>query len=433
MKWLLVGPPRVGKSTTLKRLLGQKVQCDSSSPSTDLAENPIEINLDLKDFCTKATVIPTTSRQNKWKHYSTRELAQIFLSRIKNMRNGSTANAVPGGVPDVDDPGIEIMAHISDLVDDPNFANIVEDVFEDSATVHITDTGGQPEFHEILPILLRGPALYLVFFSLAQKLDEQCPVSFLSSDVYSSYKYVSTYTNAEVLCRLLSHLYHLQYEADPRLSCVISQSLLLATHSDSPCESKRSFDEKIRSMINTKALISDSSESQHYETCFISLDNAKCDDKELENLQNHLIVKTSCAEPVSLPINWFVFHFLVRSKQKQVMKFSECEKLAQECQLNGKEVYEALDYIHHYLGTILFYNVENLNNTVICDPGVLLKAVSCLIVSSFHELKKVHLVGGEILEKDLNEIICEKKVHPDIKAKYIINLMKHFKDNGPVS
>ena len=323
-----------------------KVQCDSPSPSTVLAEKPIEINLDLSDFSTETTIVSTESRhksrQNKWRHYSTRELAQIFLSRIKNKANqnmindvhvpvpaednGSTTNAVPSGVPDDvsdDDPGIKIIAYISDLVDDPNFENIVKDVFEDSVTVHITDTGGQPEFHEILPILLRGPALYLVFFSLAQKLDEQCPVSFLSSDEYSSYKYVSTYTNAEVLCRLLSHLYHLQYEADPRLSCVISQSLLLATYADSPCESKRSFDERIRSMINTKALISDSSETQHYETCFIPLDNTKCDDKELENLQNHLIVKTSCAEPVSLPINWFVFHFLVRSQEKHVMKFSE--------------------------------------------------------------------------------------------------------------
>ena len=466
MKWLLVGPPRVGKSTTLKRLLGQKVQCDSPSPSTVLAEKPIEINLDLSDFCTEATVIPTTSRQNKWRPYSTKELAQIFLSRIKNKANqnmmndvhvpaednGSTADAVSSGVPDAavphavpgcvsdDDPGIAIMAHISDLVDDHNFEDVVKDVFEDSVTVHITDTGGQPEFHEILPILLRGPALYLVFFSLAQKLDAQCPVSFLSSDVYSSYKYVSTYTNAEVLCRLLSHLYHLQYEADPRtdqkLSKVPSQAVLLATFADSSCDSIKSFDEKIKSMLlneefHSNAFIRDSSKF-NYETCFIPLDNTQCTNncEELKKLQSYLSEATKkSVKPVSLPINWFVFHLFIRSKQKKVMELSECMSLAQQCKLVDEEVFKALDYIHHYLGTILFYNVENLNKIVICDPDVLLKSISNVVASSFSEKEKKDIIlGGEIKEDYLNKrVIGEKRPDPVITAEYVINLMKHLK------
>ena len=41
---------------------------------------------------------------------------------------------------------------------------------EKTTTVYIMDIGGQPEFHEIMPIILTGPALHMIFFNLAVNL-----------------------------------------------------------------------------------------------------------------------------------------------------------------------------------------------------------------------------------------------------------------------
>ena len=441
IKWLLVGPPQVGKTTTLQRLLNQRIR--STSTSTGI-ESPVEINIDLKDYNTEATVL---SAQSHWRRYNTKELMQILLNNIKKtsqaQRNISPMSAhrerdvaEDSNSTDLNpyDRFTDIMKFISDHINDPNF----QDAFEDSVTVYITDTGGQPEFHEVLPILLRGPALYLVFFSLAQKLNEKYTVCYRSSNSVYNYRYVSTYTISEVLCRLLSHLYHLRYEAGPRadqkLSKVSSQAVLLATFADSSCDSIKSFDEKIKSMLlkefHSNAFIRDSSKFD-YETCFIPLDNTQCTNNcgELKKLQSYLSEASKSVQPVSLPINWFVFHLFIRSQQKKVMKFSECMSLAQQCKLVDEEVFKALDYIHHYLGTILFYNVENLNEIVICDPGVLLKAISNVVASSFNEKEKKDIIlGGEIKEDYLKKrVIGEKRPHPVITAEYVINLMKHLK------
>jgi len=49
---------------------------------------------------------------------------------------------------------------------------------EKTTTIYLMDTGGQPEFHEILPIILPGPALHMVLFNLAFDLNELIPVRF---------------------------------------------------------------------------------------------------------------------------------------------------------------------------------------------------------------------------------------------------------------
>ena len=47
---------------------------------------------------------------------------------------------------------------------------------EKTITLYIMDTGGQPEFYEIIPLFLNGPALHLVFFNLIFSLDDPIPI-----------------------------------------------------------------------------------------------------------------------------------------------------------------------------------------------------------------------------------------------------------------
>ena len=44
--------------------------------------------------------------------------------------------------------------------------------------IYLVDTGGQPEFHELLPVILRGSALYFIFFSLAYSLYQKVHVHY---------------------------------------------------------------------------------------------------------------------------------------------------------------------------------------------------------------------------------------------------------------
>ena len=82
---------------------------------------------------------------------------------------------------------------------------------EKTTTLYFMDTGGQPEFHEIMPIILNGPALHLIFFNPAFDLDEPILIRFCHQDgTDSTITYVSSYTGKQMIFQLLASLYHLQ-------------------------------------------------------------------------------------------------------------------------------------------------------------------------------------------------------------------------------
>ena len=101
---------------------------------------------------------------------------------------------------------------------------------EKTITLYIMDTGGQPEFHEIIPLFLNGPALHLVFFNLTFSLDDPIPIRFCQQDgTDSMIKYNSSYTGKQMICQLLSSLYCLSKDLPPDSE---SAAFLIGTHLD---------------------------------------------------------------------------------------------------------------------------------------------------------------------------------------------------------
>ena len=85
----------------------------------------------------------------------------------------------------------------------------VQHLLDKSLTIFYTDTGGQPEFHEVLPALVAGPTVFLLAFNLYEPLERVYEVRYASSeDDYEPYE--STFTVKEVLMQCLSSIvsYH---------------------------------------------------------------------------------------------------------------------------------------------------------------------------------------------------------------------------------
>ena len=74
---------------------------------------------------------------------------------------------------------------------------------EDTTILHITDTGGQPEFYEILPLLLQGHAIYLLFHNLSRPFEELCSISYRWEEGKRSAVYNSQFTHKDMLFQLL--------------------------------------------------------------------------------------------------------------------------------------------------------------------------------------------------------------------------------------
>ena len=310
---------------------------------------------------------------------------------------------------------------------------------EKTTTLYFMDTGGQPEFHEIMPIILNGPALHLIFFNLAFDLDEPIPIRFCHQDgTDGTITYMSSYTGKQMIFQLLSSLYYFSKSLSPDSE---PAAVLIGTHLD---QLKGQDEMKVNDFLNqllNKVEFHDHGfltyPTKDKSTIFIPVNNYSGDEEEIHQLQTFLRqIIGDRFSPVELPSSWLFFHLLLRHRYENspgVCKLVECRALARGCGLDEDDVPQVLRYIHQHLGTILFYeDVPGLNELVICDPNVLFKSIYQLVAISFGGDKGYHTIAAEIRKTGEIHARVLKRISTQsssslLKNEHIIELFMHFK------
>ena len=268
-KVILLGAPRLGKTTMRRRLTGEIDDISSSGegeqPSTGIVESGCSIvirNLS----STTALITESEWIANKDLTEEACAILQYFYSHISEKKavqsSTDVSNTAPSPSSEVKGEdcnqvsGIEIQ--VSDFVsassdsEDTTSADVVSSkptpsapapassdhdsytpppeyafsipemirnavspkcwreitqVCRDTAFLNMGDTGGQPEFMDMQPALTVGPALYLFFCKLTDDLDSLYKVSYLSpSTGESTVPRESAYTAKEVLFTSLASI-----------------------------------------------------------------------------------------------------------------------------------------------------------------------------------------------------------------------------------
>ena len=215
LKCLFTGPPRVGKTTLKKRLLKTIKNLITSgvvSPSGGL-EKPITVVIGE----TKQRVTVTMESDTDWQpQQDLLDEAQIVLEFIDQQPTSHLPDLpTPGPIsptpvpftqaspkpispipapstpappkPDLPTPAeakgntLDDAKKLIQQVLASRKLRTIKDI-EKPTTIYIMDIGGQPEFHEIMPIIFNGPALHMVFFNLAINLDDPIPIRFCRQD-----------------------------------------------------------------------------------------------------------------------------------------------------------------------------------------------------------------------------------------------------------
>ena len=311
----------------------------------------------------------------------------------------------------------------------------------DATLFHVIDTGGQPEFFEILPLLLRGPCFSLIFLNLALSLKEPFQVTYRDTPTtHSLVEYCSTYTQLDMVHMLLASIHSLNRgkEFNQR-----SAAFLIGTHLDEAKSSDviqitREIEESLKgkSFYHQDVLAKYFCHERKLETFLYALDNMNGSEEEISLLQDiltHLIKSIFPAE--KLPTSWGVFHLMLRHKyeEKGLCTVEESEILAKACEmLEEDEVKLALRFLHNRFGTILYYpEIESLKSLVICDPNLLFRPITRLVAKSFGanavhpETAKAIRKSGEITHDFFEEVCNENDPLQRIPTEAIVDLLKH--------
>ena len=330
----------------------------------------------------------------------------------------------------------------------------VEKLLKDTLTIFYTDTGGQPEFQEVLPALVAGPTIFLLIFNLAKGLGARYTVTYRTSDEESN-PYESSFTVKNVFMQCLSSIasYHNALSQDVVLrnsKCRVPplSVLVVATHKDLVTnEEMIEIDKELKEAVEPTLLFRNGCikySPDAKDQLVIPVDNydKKNDSTSVKKVVENIIRKEKDGETpykVVFPVNWLALELWLKNMNQSTVTYGECIQIAKKCCISEEDLRACLLFLHHQTGTIRYYHrIEELENTIIIQPSVIFEAVSELITNTFArenvdrpEIKAFETLG--LFKRDTLKSIFEKhKKKLQISCDAFLALLNYLNILGPV-
>ena len=483
VKCILTGPPGSGKSTLKKKLLNESLT--ESSLSTGVVDAAVQIPI-YRKLQQHNAVIPATEEDNtEWKNQDLEEetfLLNTCLQRIqpshilfgkvihnidnmiheklyysetsfheleRNIYSVNFENKTNDGTVDNNDISSRAKGTVSLFKLTSSASNAKRMQYrqkfknkEDSSCVmlHIIDTGGQPEFHEMLPALVTGPAINLLVFKLNEDLRSSCDITY-RSEHGNSLPYPTSLTHEEVILRTLASIACLRQNALGWSESVHKDesepaAFLIATHRDCVIESDvAEVNERLKQLIKSSSHLFEETLIQfaNQEQVIFPLDTVN-DVAEIEELRCCLEeVASKNFSELLIPASWCAFSVRLRRRQESFHQLSYCYRVAKECGIKNTEFLSALWYLHHRVGHIMYYpEVEGLKDVVITNIQLIFDCTTELVTSCFTFKQFKHpsvyerfAKNGKFLESDLEKVSLKESGAP-FSSKTLVSLLKHL-------
>ena len=411
---------KLGILRRLQRRIRGKVR-KSSTRSTDVIESSIEPSAHSIEG-TKPSARPIQSNSSQYKAMVL-EVAKLF---------GSAAS--------------------------PKYWKDIKHLFKDTAYIKMEDTGGQPEFMDMLAALTIGPALYLLFCKLIDDLHSLYTVSYRSPSGEPSTPVQSTYTVEEVLLSALASVSCFKSysttssddseettstgEGELLASRNTSLAYILGTHKDQVSEQEiAEFDRKLQeSILSTdfykEGLVRFSSEDR----MVLPIDNMHGGKDEIgkvrqfleEGMKKHF-------KKLSIPAAWLVLSLCLRKREERTASLWSVLQLAGELGMSERETKSALWFLHHHAGVLMYFpNLAELKDTVICDTQVVYDSATNLIVDTFRFVKVGKAASERFRKTGQFSLEDIGKATASVSGDYIplvklVKLLEHLNVIAPIT
>ena len=449
---VIVGPGRSGKNTLMSRLMGNgPPKPDTISPSTGVLENIVKV--EVKKLSTVATAVSNL----EWKslHHDEEALELIMTTArdhsvtttvskstetkyiIKEQKESPKITGVKSSLPSnyligqkqkkkhkivgffkkftkfkrrksdqvkIKEKEKSAILYTPDVEPVDIFKQAMKlrgmdalrEHLESSWSLYLTNTGGQIEFQEHLPLLVCGPSIFFVTFPLHYDLEKPYDVCYEYPDGrVETYKSPATLlqellqTIATISASNFTSGQHRDSEAGTKLKI-----FFVGTHKDClPAKSTEEIiqkkDKLLQDYIRQTSLFNQDSIhfAQHPKQLIFAVNNLSDDDDQFQKIKAAVQMTVERDKfTIECPSSWLILSLILRAKHKsdQILTFDECFSIARECGITDrKELKEALSFIHTRLGLVRYFNIEGLNTLVVIDPQILFDRITDLIVKTF--------------------------------------------------
>ena len=402
MKILIVGAAGVGKTHLLNLLLNEPPP--GVRKSTPVMERPVQaIQTMLKDNASFAKITDETLYRllaqsintKKSIHDITAQKSEIskeaktgiHVSAAKNI----CTNLLPGQLYLQDgEKGLEPQSpqysnnnDISPLEEQlvPYIAKSSKDAAPLSNVdwLYFIDSGGQPQFHQLLPAFMQHTDLNIFVLKLCDKLSDHSTVEYYDERGTCISSTASLLTNKEILQYCAQATQTADQSKDSRL-------IIVGTHRDLQCNGEAIVDKNKQLLeLLTPSMKDHLMYSNRRKKELIFPLNTKqpdeTDRKIVKELCKSVLSVKERIKPKKIPIRWLVFHQEVQSfstkNKSDLLSFEECCQVASRLHMVDDDIAAALKFFSD-LNVILYYQ-DILPNVVFTNPQSLLNIVTEII------------------------------------------------------
>ena len=460
LKGFMIGPSRVGKTTARRRLTHEIVHIspDEVIPSTGI-DAPITVQL-YHDIDRSSVLLS----EGGWRSQGLEEQCRALCSRILNSpalsSSSSTTSQLISSTASSSSPGPasllqdwdnlthrtrdELVATaLTELVKEEDWESIQEFLKNTDilSFLHLIDIGGQPEFQEILPILLHGMALNFIFFNVTHDLDSPYTVVYRAdSTESSSIQYESEYTIREIIQRALCNISSLQTSQEHKPAAILIGTHLDQTNKAAVFTLDRSIQHTFQdAYFMTRDVLCSVNKPGEEKRYIHPLNNVSTDSSDIEGLRQ-LIAKIVHERftPKQVPTATLLLHLILRMRfdpSPGWCSLEECTEIAERCGISREDLLGeegVLQYLHDKYGTILYYGrLKKLGKRVIVNVNLIMKPTAELFVSAFGavrgepETAKRMRLTGEVSHRLMNKACNNSKSSTDgIPTDEIVELLE---------
>ena len=200
--------------------------------------------------------------------------------------------------------------------------------------MYITDTGGQPEFQELLPILVSGPSLFFLTFRLDIELNRRYRVEYIDSKGKSIIPYESSLTVQEMLLQSLATIAStsiFRIVGSERVA-INPNAFLVGTHRDLVSdEHLQQVDSVLQALVRgteafREGMIQFASESR----LILAVNNLSEGEEDVQQIRAAVerIGKQGENYRVRTPFSWLMFSNIMQQMRSPILKYEQCFNLA---------------------------------------------------------------------------------------------------------
>lgn len=298
-------------------------------------------------------------------------------------------------------------------------------VFDDH-WVYLVDTGGQPQFHEMLSTFIKHVSGAALFVKLNENFDDKPMIVYYAEGGHLyGMPYSSSLSHIQIIQNNLQVMQS-QHNFEGEQEC--PKLFFVATHRDLENTCKESREQKNGRLIEMLYSFEDLKKNLSlYQSVRpekvmypVNAKNPQDEDRKVVEKFRSAVMNQCKVIKKEIPLSWFILELMLQqlsqSKKRVVLSLEECQEVANDLEIDATHLQAVLHYLDRL--NIFKYLHDVLPNVIFVTAQVLLDKVTELVEFS-------HYLRGEV-EKIPAHLTLAASMRDDSMSIY-------FRDNGIVT